>query len=178
MSKLYMVRHGQTKWNADNRICGKTDLELTEVGLLQAQILAEKVSGLKVDLIVTSAMKRARKTGEIIGAPKNVPVLEDARLAEIDFGKYEGVCRFDEGYQRDKLQLACRYPDGGESTILAAHRLFACLDDLKASYPDKNLLIVSHGSACRIMRTYFEDVTIEEFYNFRLDNCEIVEYEW
>ncbi|MGI6070965.1 MAG: histidine phosphatase family protein [Blautia sp.] len=178
MSKVYMARHGLTAWNLQNKICGTTDLELTEEGIRQARILGEKVAGLKVDLIVTSAMKRARQTGGIIGEMNGIPVISDARLAEVNFGKYEGVDRQDAGYQRDKLDFACRYPNGGESTFLAAHRLFSCLDDLKEKYPGKNLLIVGHGSACRIMRTYFEDVKNEEFYNFRLDNCEIAEYKW
>lgn len=178
MSKLYIARHGQTKWNALDKICGSTDLELNETGLAQARALAEKAAALELDLVVTSTMKRARQTGAIVAEYNHLPVESDGRLVEVNFGKYEGASRQDEGYHRDKVHYACRFPEGGESTLQVAHRIYSCLDDLKQKYPEKNLLIVAHGSACRILRTYFVDVRNEDFYQFRLENCEIEGFDW
>lgn len=178
MGKLYMARHGQTQWNAEDRICGIVDLTLTEEGLRQAEALAEKAEALQLDRVITSAMKRARQTGAIIGARLGIPVEMDARLAEINFGKYEGAPRNDPGYHRDKLQFACRYEGGGESTFQAVQRLYNCLDEIREKYEEQNVLLVAHGSACRILHTYFTDVKNEDFFRFYLDNCEAVGHDW
>lgn len=178
MGKLMIARHGQTRWNVEDKICGITDLELTEEGIRQAEELAEKVKRMQIDLIITSDMKRARKTGEIVGERLGIPVISDSRLREMNFGKYEGVSRQDAGYHRDRVHFACRYPEGGESVFQVAHRVYSCLDEWKEKYRDENVLVVAHGSACRILRTYFVDVRNEDFYHYRLQNCEIEEFIW
>ena len=61
---LYVARHGQTQWNSENKVCGRTDLPLTEVGFAQAEMLAEKAAGGKLDMIISSPMLRARQTAQ------------------------------------------------------------------------------------------------------------------
>ena len=60
--KIFVARHGQTQWNADNKVCGRTDIPLTEVGLQQAEKLADNAEGKDIDIIVVSPMIRARQT--------------------------------------------------------------------------------------------------------------------
>lgn len=64
--KFYVVRHGQTDWNAEGRIQGKTDIELNETGIEQARQLKELIKDYNIDLIISSPLKRTRKTAEII----------------------------------------------------------------------------------------------------------------
>ena len=83
--KLYVARHGQTQWNAENKVCGRTDQPLTEVGISQAQALAEKAENLGIDLIIASPLQRAYRMAEIVGARCGAQVLTDERLIEQNY---------------------------------------------------------------------------------------------
>lgn len=175
--KLYAARHGQTIWNAQNRICGRTDVELTEEGIQQAKILAAAVEKCAVDVILSSPLKRARDTSQIVAEHNRIPVLVEDRLTEQDYGIYEGVDGKNPAFLENKRQFAYRYPQG-ESMMLAACRVYGLLDQVKERYKGRNVLIISHGGVCRIIRTYFMDMTNEEFFRYTLGNGKIEEYEW
>ena len=83
--KLYVARHGQTRWNAENKVCGRTDLPLTEVGIAQAQALAEKAADLSIDLILTSPLDRAHTMARIIADRCGAEVQVEERLIEQRF---------------------------------------------------------------------------------------------
>lgn len=173
--KLYVARHGQTQWNLDQKICGRTDLPLTEEGHRQAQILADKAKELSLDVIISSPMLRARKTAAAVAAVTGLTVQIDARLIEQDYGIYEGKPRKDPGFLANKRQFATRYP-GGESMFDVCHRIYSLIEDLKGKYPDQNVLLVCHGGVCRLIRSYFEDMTNEEYVNYCEENANIREY--
>jgi probable phosphoglycerate mutase len=174
--KLYVTRHGQTKWNFENKVCGISDIELTEKGIKQAEELASKLTACKIDIIISSPLKRALKTAEIISNLIGVNFTADDRLFEQNYGIYEGVARDNADFLAAKMNFVCKYPKG-ESMVQVAHRAFNLIDELKVKYPDKNVLFVSHGGVCRIIDTYFNDMTNEEFYRFRLENCEFKKYD-
>jgi len=173
--KLYVARHGETEWNALNKVCGRTDLPLTEKGKKQAELLGKRTEHLDIGLIVSSPMLRARQTAQPTAEKLGLPVLTDGRLIEQDYGIYEGVSRFDEGFLSNKRQFAFRYP-GGESMMDVAYRVYSLLDELKEKYADKNVLLVCHGGVCRLIRTYFEDMTNEEFFCYSEENANVREY--
>ena len=172
---LYVARHGETLWNTLNKVCGRTDLPLTEEGFRQARLLAERVEQLPIDMIISSPMLRARQTAEPAAKRKNLPILTDDRLIEQNYGIYEGVDRQDPGFLANKRQFAFRYP-GGESMMDVAYRVYGLLEELKVKYPDGNVLLVCHGGVCRLIRTYFEDMTNEEFFHYSEENAGVREY--
>lgn len=174
--RLYVARHGQTRWNLENRVCGRTDLPLTEVGLEQAQLLARRTKDLKIDVIISSPMLRARQTAEPAAQIHGLKIMVDDRLIEQDYGIYEGVSRFDEGFLANKRHFAFRYP-GGESMMDVAHRVYGLLEELRQKYAGKNVLLVCHGGICRVIRTYFEDMTNEEYFQYSEENANIRSYE-
>ena len=88
--KFYIIRHGQTNWNKEGRIQGKTDIELNEEGIKQAEEAKRILKDYPIDMIVSSTLKRARKTAEIINEAKNVPIMFDKALEERGFGDFEG----------------------------------------------------------------------------------------
>src|SRR5699024_8577625 len=89
MLTIYLLRHGETAWNAEgNRYCGRTDLPLTEKGLEQAEVVRKKLEQTSFDAIYSSPLIRARHTAEIVSGKKEVAT--DKRLIETDFGKWEG----------------------------------------------------------------------------------------
>lgn len=172
---LYVARHGQTQWNLENKVCGRTDLPLTGVGIAQAEALAEKTAGLRVDVILSSPMLRAIQTAKPTADRFGLPVLVDARLIEQDYGIYEGVDRGDPGFLANKRQFAVRYP-GGESMMDVAARVYSLIDELREKYRDQNVLLFCHGGVCRLIRTYFEDMTNEEFFRYSEENANIRTY--
>lgn len=93
MAHLYFTRHGQTIWNVENKICGATDIELTELGHHQAMELGKyiKKQGIVIDEILYSPLSRAAETARHISEVTGVPMREEVRLKEQNFGKYESL---------------------------------------------------------------------------------------
>ena len=92
MGHFYYVRHGQTVWNVENKICGATDIPLTPLGYEQARELGEEIlrQGLKIDKILYSPLIRAKETARQISEAAGIPMEEEIRLKEQNFGMYGG----------------------------------------------------------------------------------------
>ena len=88
---FYFTRHGQTVWNVENKICGATDIALTDLGHQQAAELGERIlkEGIKIDEILYSPLMRAADTAKHISEVTGIPAREELRLKEQNFGKYE-----------------------------------------------------------------------------------------
>ena len=172
---IYFARHGQTQWNKDNRVCGRTDLLLTEKGKEQAKKLAQNLSLEKIDVIISSPLKRAVQTSEIVAEILDCEILIDDRLIEQNYGIYESVDRKDAGFLNNKRNFAYRYPDG-ESMMQVAARVYPLLEEVREKYSDKNVLLICHGGVCRVLKTYFQDMTNEEYFNYSLENAGFEKY--
>lgn len=92
---FYFTRHGQTVWNVENKICGATDIALTDLGHQQAAELGERIlkEGIKIDEILYSPLMRAADTAKHISEVTGIPAREELRLKEQNFGKYESTPR-------------------------------------------------------------------------------------
>lgn len=175
--KFYVTRHGEAVWNVHNKICGRTDVELTDKRKEQASQLAERVGEYDIDLIICSPLQRAHETAKTVADRWQIPLQIDERLIEQNYGIFEGKDRQDEGFLANKRQFAYRYPEGGESMMQMAYRVYGFIEEVKKKYPDKNVLAVCHGGVCRIIRSYFADMTNDEFFHYYKENCQIEEYE-
>ena len=91
--KVFVTRHGQTSWNALGKIQGKTDIELNETGKNQARETGEAIKNEHIDIIISSPLKRAKETAQIINKNFNVEIIDDERLMERGFGKSEGLTK-------------------------------------------------------------------------------------
>lgn len=175
--KIYSTRHGQTDYNRNDWILGITDLELNETGLEQAHELADKIAETgDIDIIVASPMKRALKTAQIVAEASGIEVVTDVRLREWDYGSYEGMHRTAEGFAHNKREFGVKMGESGESLLQLAHRVYTALDDIIEKYSNKTVLIVSHGGICRMIETYFNNMTTEQFSNWFMGNCQLLEY--
>ena len=170
--KLLLTRHGETNWNQENRVLGRTDEPLNERGTAQAKELAEALRGASIQAVYTSPLKRAGVIGEMVAEDHGLTCQVDDRLIEMDFGRMEGSRRDDEGYLLEKRRFFARYP-GGESYLEVAARVYPFLADLKRAHPDETVLVVTHNGICRVIATYFADMTEEEFLSFSMKNCEV-----
>lgn len=94
--RLYVMRHGETQWNKEHRLAGRTDVLLNKNGIRLASLTAEGLKDVKFDLCISSPLQRALETARIVLNNRNVPIICDDGLIEISFGDYEGrVCQDD-----------------------------------------------------------------------------------
>ena len=176
MTRILFARHGQTDYNIDERVCGKSPAELTEEGKNQARKLGKLLENEGVDVILCSPLKRARDTALIANEYIGAKIITDDRFAEWDYGSYEAILLSQaKGFQEAKLEFGVRL-GGGESVLQLAHRVYSAIDDIRKNYDQKTALVVCHGGVCRVAYTYFNDMTMDEFANYYPDNGKVYEY--
>lgn len=156
---LYVIRHGETLWNAERKMQGFQGSDLNENGVRLAKVTAEGLKDVPFDLCITSPLIRARHTAEIIMEGRNKPIIEEGRLKELNFGIWEGRCvapdRMEVPIEQFRLfrMDPFRYqpPEGGESFRELIARTGSFFDDLIRipEYQDKTILISAHGGAVR-----------------------------
>lgn len=179
MGHMYFVRHGQTIWNVENKICGATDIELTEYGHRQAIETGKIILSRKIhaDEILYSPLVRAAETARHISEMTGIPVRMEPRLKEQDFGKYESTPRNGEEFKEAKKQFVSHY-EGGESMLHLAQRIYNLLDEIKEESDHKTYILVAHNGIARMVQSYFYDMTNDEYAAFGVKNCEVVKYEF
>ncbi len=178
MGHFYFVRHGESLWNIENRICGTTDIDLTPKGYSQAEETAEIIlaEGLKIDMILSSPLMRAFHTARIISDRTGIPLRVEARLNEQSFGRYEGTPRDSEEFRIAKTRFIDSY-GGGETMFRTVHRVYSLLDEI-TSQQDTVYLLAAHNGLARIIQSYFFDMTNLEYADFGIRNCEIRRYDY
>ena len=175
MDHFFFVRHGETVWNVENKICGATDIELTKKGHDQAIEAGIKIleMGIKAHKILSSPLVRASETARHISEITGIPMEIEPRLIEQNFGRYESTPRDGAEFHEAKKDLASRFGTG-ESMLQVAHRIYGLLDDIKAG--DKEYILVAHNGLVRIIESYFREMDNEEF--SCIGNCEIKRYDF
>ena len=102
--------------------------------------------------------------------------ITDPRLVEQNYGIYEGMDRQTPGFLANKRHFAYRYPQG-ESMMDVCHRIYGLLEDIKRDHEGKNVLLVCHGGVMRLIRSYFEDMTNDEYFHYSEPNASVREFE-
>ncbi len=175
--KIYVARHGETSYNAQDRVCGATDIPLTPKGLEQAKELAEEVANHPdISLMVVSPLLRAQQTAQAVLDRCPMEKRTDVRIREQDYGYFEGRERMEPEFRVARKQFAKPCPQG-ESLFQMAQRIYNFLDELIQEAPAEEVLLVAHGSAARVLRSYFVPMSNEEYANFYQNNCALEMYE-
>ncbi|XXM71611.1 histidine phosphatase family protein [Lysinibacillus sphaericus] len=177
MTRICIVRHGQTDWNLHGRLQGQTDIPLNETGRKQAEECREFLKGMEWDVVITTSLKRARETAEIINKDLNLPIIEMDEFKERYFGDGEGLTR----EVRNEKYPEFTFP-GMESREDLDRRIEAGLLAVSTDYPDKKILLVSHGAVIHaiIKKFHLEGSQLEEFklFNGCLTNISLKEKMW
>ncbi len=175
MSRLLLVRHGNTKLNSHERFWGKTDVELGADGIKQAERLRDRLASLKIDAIYASNLSRARVTAEIIAARHTTAIVTCAELSEINFGYIEGLT-FEEISQRypDLAKLLADWsisPEfpGGESFKEFNERVKRFIPRLENHAPKETILIVAHAGTLRLLICNLMGIDIKYWRQMRLE---------
>lgn len=173
--RFYLVRHGQTAWNAEQRTQGHEPIGLSERGRRQARLLAERLAAEQIGAIWSSDLPRAMETASAISEATGIAVLPDPDLRERHLGAFQGLTfeqimdQFPgqwEGVFRGNAQ-----PPGGETRAAVAVRMKRVLARALAEPPADSLVLVSHGGALRAAFAYFLNMSDELAWQFRVDNC-------
>ena len=158
LSRLYLVRHGQIVNYENIPVCGYTDVDLTEVGILQGERLAERLRLTAIKAIYSSDLQRSVKGARIIARHHDVPLYQLADLREIYFGDWEGLTleeirtRFpDDLEKRQNGLIDFQPPGGGESIENLDKRISACFKKILKEQNGNDFLIVGHGAVNRVI---------------------------
>jgi broad specificity phosphatase PhoE len=156
MGLFYLVRHGESAWNAEDRLCGRTDVPLSEVGRRQAKSLAERLKPIPFEALYSSPLVRALETARLISESVGLQPVTDRRLVELDYGQWEGRTLADimendartfRAWDANPAQLA---PPGGETGLEAQQRIVSFLESLVAKHRQGNVLVAFHKTVCRL----------------------------
>lgn len=162
MTKLIVVRHGETCENKLGICQGQTEGTLSEEGKKQNKLLAKDLGNFKIDRIYTSPLVRAVKTGnEILKYHKNIELQTDIRLIERNMGVLQGH-RFPKNYDMTTTI------EGMESMRDVRDRLQLFIDDLMNSHSHQTILLVSHGITIKILTTLLMNIPLENIVNLEL----------
>ncbi|CVK17756.1 alpha-ribazole phosphatase [Sporomusa sphaeroides] len=184
MTKLIIVRHGQTLWNLERKYQGHSDIALTDTGLKQAQAVAERLAEEAVAAVYASDLSRAYKTAGYIAAKHNLTVHTVPELREIKFGDWEGLT-YEEISVRwpgllgklwttpDELQIP-----GGETFHQLKARAYTAIEKIVADHPDQTVAVVAHGGTIGTILCAVLDIHLNHVWSIRQDNTavNIIEY--
>lgn len=176
--KIYIVRHGQTNCNKENKYNCRYDEDINEIGIKQAENIRGKIKELNIDLIICSPMKRTKHTCKIINA-NNIPIIYDDRLIERDGGILTNTIIDDYYFKEYYNYYSKNIVEGLETLPDLFKRTHSFLNEVKEKYYNKNILLVTHGAVARAMQFYFEKMP-EDGMLLNVsgqENCEIKEYE-
>jgi broad specificity phosphatase PhoE len=150
---LILLRHGQTEWNASDRMQGQIDTDLTELGRRQAKEAARELVSRNAIAIVSSDLRRAYDTASALADHIALPVVKDARLRETNLGDWEGLNHLDVDADYPGARVAWRLdasytPPGGESKLEVGARSLPVVQELFADrqdWPGRTIILVAHG---------------------------------
>jgi alpha-ribazole phosphatase len=175
LSRLLLVRHGETELQSSLRYWGKTDVALGATGLHQAEQLRDRLATEKIDFVYSSQLKRASDTACIISSLHNLQVTTCPELREIDFGKLEGL-KFDEIHNQfpevEKMWISRRpdlaYP-GGESLVEFEARIAKFKIRLANHQANEMILVVTHAGVLRTLICQLLELEMKSRWNIKLD---------
>ncbi len=179
MLQVYLVRHGETQWNAERRIQGQSDSPLTEKGVQQAAQVAERAGTLGITHVIASDLGRTRQTARIIADACGCEVTLEPRLRELDMGVLEKrhIDTLTEEEENWRRTLVNGTEDGripqGESMQELSTRVHAALAECLKLPAGSRPLLVSHGIALGCLVSTILGLPAYAERRLRLRNCSL-----
>ncbi|MDI7741166.1 histidine phosphatase family protein [Lysinibacillus fusiformis] len=177
MTLICIVRHGETDWNAQGKLQGKTDISLNQNGIVQANECKNTLSSNDWDLIITSPLKRAKETAEIINTEMKAPLIEMEDFIERSFGDAEGMT---------ESERTTAFPDKNysnqEDRISFSKRVIKGIEKINELYQGKKIILVAHGAVINAILTHFSNGEIgsgkTRLLNACMSNIVFIEEQW
>ncbi len=184
MTRIILVRHGETEWNRVERFRGRADVPLNPTGLAQADATGRRIAAeWQPDAIYTGPLARTFRTAEAIAAHCQLPIEVEARLVDIDYGSWQGLA---------PGEVRTRWPEALDTWYSAPHvaqipegetledvqvRAMAAVNELAARHVDQTIVLVSHTVVNRVILLSALGLSLERFWRLRQDTCAINVFE-
>ena len=179
-SHWFIIRHGETDWNKEQRWMGHEEIPLNETGRKQAKEAAGQLKGKNIDLIISSDLARCKETAEIIAEELKAELIFDTALRERHGGIAQGTTK-DERITKlgehlvNALGTYEGKPEGGESWQDLEKRVLESFNRHKSDHKHKNVIIVSHGGSIRMLKKNINNLSFEDAKQNVPKNTEITE---
>lgn len=176
MTRIFLIRHGETQWNFDARYQGHSDIELSEKGTLQGEKLGLYFKRFSLDAVYASDLKRAFTTAQLIAQYHNLEVQLVPDMREINFGVWEGLTFKDirEKY-RELADMWLKEPEQlvipeGENFAQVKKRAYQAILNLVDKHQGQNVVVVSHGGTIRTVLCAILDLPLSKMWQIKQDN--------
>jgi broad specificity phosphatase PhoE len=181
MLNIYLLRHGQTAWNADNnRYCGRTDIPLTEKGISQAEEVKRQMEGIELTAVYSSPLQRAHTTACIASGRE---AIKDDRLIEADFGTWETKTKEEFIAENESLWLdwmsdpAIHRAGGtGETGGEIVSRVADFFHSLQQQYTSGNIMVVAHNGINRLYLAHKLGMPLKNYRQLVQENSSITRF--
>jgi 2,3-bisphosphoglycerate-dependent phosphoglycerate mutase len=188
MTDIFLIRHGETAWNAEKRLQGHLDIPLNAEGERQAAALARALADEKFDAIISSDLSRARSTAQAVASAQGMPLRTDPVLRERCFGAFEGLlyeeleARFPQAYAQWRARDPhARYPDGerrAETFAEFAERAVDAIIRIAEEHRGQRIALFSHGGVLDCVYRAAHGIDIRAPRNFDVLNAAINHLRW
>ncbi len=184
MTRIILVRHGQTEWNRVERFRGRADVPLNEAGIAQAEATGKRVAAeWQPAAVYSSPLSRAMRTAEAIATHFGLPVLVHPGLTDIDYGKWQGLTP-DEARERWPEVVDAWYHTphqaripAGETLADLRERAMATVKELGLRHEGETIVLVGHTVINRIILLGVLGLDNDRFWHLRQDTCAINVFE-
>jgi len=171
-NRVYLLRHGQVKGYENFPVYGQTDVDLTEIGVLQMKQMAERLSLTEPKAIYSSDLKRSATGARLIARYHDVPLYFLPELREMDFGDWEGLTlseirhNFPEELQkREKDLINYKAPGEGESIADLSERIETVFERIRAEQKGNDIVIAAHGAVNRVILCKALGLDLDRMFN-------------
>lgn len=170
MTKIFLIRHGETEWNKTGRLQGNSDTHLSPEGIRQAQLLAAHVPFHHINAVYASDLQRAVDTAKILAAKFNLPVTTTPGLRETNFGDWEGriiselLEESPDAFGNFFIKPDKVKPPDGETFLECQARVMNALDEIVADHDGQRIIVVCHGAAIRLIICAALDIAIRKMW--------------
>jgi broad specificity phosphatase PhoE len=176
MTRLVLIRHGETDWNVEGRYQGQADPPLNDKGWAQARQLAQELQGVGIDVLYTSPLRRARQTAEILAEEQEIPLHVEPRLVEIHQGDWQTRLRAEienlyphlfHRWQTEPWEVT---PPQGEHLSQVQKRVGAAVEEILARHPGEKVGLVAHRIPIALIKVRYQAMSPDIVRTLHLPN--------
>jgi broad specificity phosphatase PhoE len=184
MTKIILIRHGETDWNREQVFRGRNDVPLNAVGLAQARAVRDSLKHADISVLYASPLSRAIKTASTIGEKRDLSVNLEEGVIDIDFGTWQGLShqlvkeKFKDLYEIWMNQPhSVRFPEG-ESLDDVQKRSLQALERIVKNNPGKTVALVSHRVVNKVLLCTVLGLELSRFWYIKQDTCAVNRFEY
>ncbi|MBI4641889.1 MAG: histidine phosphatase family protein [Candidatus Tectomicrobia bacterium] len=184
MTKLFLVRHGETTWNSEGRLQGHLDIPLNDKGRWQAKQAASRLVRANITAIYASDLIRAFETAQIIGKRLNLEVIPSQNLREANLGCFQGKTwaeiqqLYPDQFKARQLDPVHAVPEGGESVWQLSQRVIGEVERIIARHPESTVALATHGGVCLTLICHALGLDLTKRRAFGIGNASIHRLEY